>query len=204
MTDQELRREDIETEKAAVDPAQQAENEAQGETVAEAGTEVEAEAEVKAEAEAETEERSDDASEEAKQEAKVPTALHTDHLHGGNWKTGRKLRRREHHDLAHRMNTKMLAVRVAIVTTLLFLGASAIAGVLYYEMIKAEERYHAGNSAAAEQNSALLSEKEKLQTTLADLQEERSVLQKQLEDLDAELRAVKAERDDLFESNSII
>ncbi len=125
-------------------------------------------------------------------------------LRGGNWVTKRKLHRSLKGDLAHRVETKTLFIRVSIVTTLLFLLVSVLSILLYVQLLDAERNHNAEIDEANKQNALLSADVEGLTRELTDLRAERDRLAGNLEATLIELKAVKAERDELLNNDAVI
>ena len=120
------------------------------------------------------------------------------------WRTARPLRRREHRDLWHRLNTKMLAIRVAVATSILFLLTCVLAVFLYLQLQSTERQYAEEMDLLAQQSALLGAEKERALLELGDLKSERDLLKGRLTSLNEELDRVKQERDELIKNDAVI
>ncbi len=127
-----------------------------------------------------------------------------DHLHGGNWKTHRPLKRSQRGDLAYRMGAKTIAIRIAILTTFLFLLAAGFSVFLYLKLTQIESGYSDDLDKLSAQNGALVAEKDALLTELTNLRTEKASLTATLDATVKELDAVKAERDELLDNDTVI
>lgn len=138
------------------------------------------------------------------QQEQSPASQQKDLLHGGNWKTPRKLRIKKEHNLRYQINAKLMAIRIAALMTALFLLAAGLLAVLYIQMLDTEDQFHKDQSDLEHEKLLLEEEKAEALLQLADLRSERQVLLNRINEIEQELQSVKAERDELIANDAVI
>lgn len=124
-----------------------------------------------------------------------------DMLHGGNWKTPRRLRRRKQEKRRLPSNFFRIA---AVAMTLLFLLTAILAVLLYLQLTKDEKEYREKLDQAEQENSVLEVEKSNALSEIASMEELKETLRQKLESMERELKEVKAERDDLLKNDETV